>query len=405
MAAPADRTIAITGVRTWTGARHSARSASVIRITQGRIEAIGAATELMRDARRIDFTGAFALPGLIDGHVHLGLDPTKGVVAQAAISLAERQRAMNRRALEMVRCGITTARDLGAGDWAALELRDRIARGELPGPRLLCAGQPLTTPGGHCHFWGGEASTPAELRCVLTRQLEHGVDWIKVMATGGVATRGTSPSEPQFDAATLSAIVDQARAGGREVAAHCHGTRGIAHSARAGVRTIEHCSFAGAEGFGSDFDAAVVQAVRAAGAWVSPTVNGGWARRADHEGRPSEFFERMSKVLRELVAAGVPLCASTDAGIPGVHHHRLVEGLLALARYSGLAGEALLRTATVEAARALGLEHETGRLEPGLAADLLVVEDDPCRDPSTLLRPLAVFARGRQIDPLPFDER
>ena len=113
----------------------------------------------------------------------------------------------------------------------------------------------------------------------------------------------------------------------------------------------------------------------------------------------------MSRVLRALVAARVPIVASTDAGIPGVHHHRLVEGLIALARYAQLDGDALLRTATVGAACALGLEHETGRLEPGLAADVLIVPGDPREDPEVLLRPLAVFARGRELTPLPIEQR
>ena len=160
MAVPARGTIAINGVQTWTGAMHSSPNASVIRITNDRIEALGTGGELARDADRIDFDGAFALPGLIDAHVHMGLDPSTGVAGQAAISLEERRASMEQRAEAMVRCGITTARDLGSGDWAALELRDRIARGELVGPRLLCAGQPLTSVGGHCHFWGGEAGTP-----------------------------------------------------------------------------------------------------------------------------------------------------------------------------------------------------------------------------------------------------
>ena len=336
MEAETDQAIAITGVKVWTGGMHRPVSASVIRITGERIAAVGPGLELRRNARTIHFENAFALPGLIDCHVHMGLDPTKGVVAQASISLADRHRAMIRRAEAMVRCGITTARDLGGGDWAELELRDRIARGAIAGPRLLCAGQPLTTPGGHCHFWGGEGKTPEQIREVLDRQLERGVDWIKVMATGGVATAGSSPFAVQFTATELSAAVAHARAGGREVAAHCHGTHGIAIAAQAGVRTLEHCSFAGSNGFGSDFDAAVVKQIAAASCWVSPTVNAGWGRRREQGGEPTDFFRRMSQVLRALVAARVPLVASTDAGIPGVHHHRLVEGLIALARYAEL---------------------------------------------------------------------
>ena len=289
--------------------------------------------------------------------------------------------------------------------WGCHGRNDRIRSGEVLGPRLLCAGQPLTTPGGHCHFWGGEAGTPEQIRSVLDRQIEHGVDWIKVMATGGVATRGTSPRDAQFDAATLAAVVAHAQAHGRSVAAHCHGTSGISHAACGGVRTIEHCSFAGDGGFGADFDPAVVAQLTEAACFVSPTVNGGWARRTLHEGKRTEFFERMAHVLRSLVAARVPLVASTDAGIPGVHHHRLVEGLIALGLYAELDGDALLRTATVDAARALGLEGETGRLERGLAADLVILSGDPRKTPETMLRPLAVFARGRQIAPMPVESR
>jgi len=405
VAAPAETALAIVGTRPWTGGPAALAQPTTLRVEGERIAALGRDPALLVGTQTFHFENMFSIPGLIDCHVHMALDPLEGVEAQNRISPKERRQAMFRRAETMVRCGITTARDLGGADWEALELRDQIAAGAALGPRLLCAGQPLTSPGGHCHFWGGEAGTPEAVREVVERQLARGVDWVKVMATGGVATQGTAPAEAQFDAATLASVVAQAGAANRPVATHCHGTAGIRNAAEAGVRTIEHCSFAGSRGFGTDFQADVVGAIAAAGAWVSPTVNGGWARRQAHEGQPTDFFRRMSGVLGQLVAANVPLIASTDAGIPGVAHHRLVEGLLALRNYAGLDGEALLRTATAEAARALGLEAETGRLAPGLAADLVIVREDPLRDPSTLLRPVAVFARGRRVEPLAFARR
>jgi len=265
-------------------------------------------------------------------------------------------------------------------------------------PRRLCAGQPLTRPEGHCHFWGGGARGPEEQRAVVARQIEAGVDWIKIMATGGVFTKGSSVRDAQFDRAEIAAVCAQAARAGLAVAAHCHGTLGIRHAAEGGVRTIEHCSFAGDDGFGSDFDADVVAAIARAGAAVSPTVNAGWQRRlADGSGRPSGFFRRMSTALRALREAGVPLVASTDAGIPGVAHHRLAEGLLAFQRYAALAPVELLRSATSDSAAALGLGGETGRVKPGLAADLVAVRDDPTRDPATLLDPVFVMARGRVV--------
>ena len=184
--------LALSGVRIWDGASEALRPGlATLRIEDGRIVGIGDSAELERDAERIELRGAVALPGLCDAHVHLTLDPARREAVQDASG--DPLETMAVRARAMVEAGITTARDLGGPEFRALELRDRIASGELVGPRLLCAGQPLTSPQGHCWFWGGEASGADELRAVVRRQVERGADWIKVMATGGVLTKGTTP--------------------------------------------------------------------------------------------------------------------------------------------------------------------------------------------------------------------
>lgn len=339
---------------------------------------------------------AVAIPGLIDAHVHLDLDPfLLAPDDQFKPSRWDRDLRMIARAGAMVAAGITTARDLGAGEWRELALRDAIARGELPGPRLVCAGQPLTVEQGHCHFWGGVASGPEEQAQVVRRQLEHGVDWVKVMATGGYFTKGSGVERAQFSADELRQAVALAGEAGLAVAAHCHGKAGIRNAAQAGVRTIEHCSFASGEGYGADYDADVAKEVAAAGSWVSPTVNANWLRRMEKDGAPTDFFRNMRGVLGGLREAGIPLLASTDAGIPGVHHHRLAAGLLAFAKYGDLSPVEVLRTATSDSALGLGLESTCGRIEPGLSADILVFAGDPLEDLTLLENPILVLARGR----------
>lgn len=393
--------VAIEGAFVWDGQSDSrAPGRSLLLVEEGRITGVfpeGERSAVGPDARVFSYEKPVTvIPGLIDCHVHITLDPAIFSAEEQLRVPRERVWAgMQQRALAMVQAGITTARDLGGGAWLELALRDRIAAGEFLGPRLICAGQPITSPEGHCHFWGGEARGREAVRTVIERQVAHRADWIKVMATGGVFTKGTDVKKPQFDVEELREIVGFAAEHGRSVAAHCHGAAGIANAFASGIRTVEHCSFAGSDGFGEDFDPARLPSMVRDDVWVSPTVNAGWSRRQEKDGKPTKFWQRMTRCLQAMHEAGVQLVASTDAGIPGVQHHQLPEGLQAFQRYAELSCVETLRTATSEAAAALGIADETGRLEPGFSADLVVVDGDPTQDLSVLQRPQLVLARGR----------
>ena len=373
-------------IRLWDGLGDGYAAFDSIALAGQRIAAIG------HGFGGKDCHGATVLPGLIDAHVHMVLDPTLRTLAEQIGEVDEIvRRKMVVRAEAMVRGGITTARDLGGGAHLELKLRDDIDRGDVPGPRLLCAGQPVTSVGGHCHFWGGEAADLAAAAAVIERQWRRGVDLVKVMATGGMQTPASQPKDTQFDAETLAAIVALAQAKGLDVAAHCHGTPGIRYAINAGVRTIEHCSWIGADGKRGEYDPEAAAALAAKGIWVSPTVNAGWARFGP------AFAARVTANFRGMKQHGCRLIASTDAGIPNVHHHDLARALPVFAQLAELTPLETLRSATSASAEALGLGGVTGALRPGASADLLFVAGDPLADLSTLTNPLLVVARGREF--------
>jgi imidazolonepropionase-like amidohydrolase len=255
----------------------------------------------------------------------------------------------------------------------------------------VCAGQPITSPGGHCHFWGGEAETSDECLAVIERQIEQGVDLIKVMATGGTMTPRSRPVDAQFDLATMTTIVERSSRHNLHVAAHCHGTSGIRNAAMAGVRTIEHCSFVGENGWGADYDELAVQKMVANHTRVSPTISFGWRRFIGNDKGPEK---RVMANLARLRQAGVKLIASTDAGIPNVFHHDLPKALAVFAHFASFTPVEALRAATSDCASAIGLGNITGLLKPGFEADVVLYENDPLADLSALEHPVAVYGRG-----------
>lgn len=386
-----------TNVRIWDGVSDRYREdVDAIVVADGGIEAVTSANEVA-PAERIDCGGLTVIPGLIDAHVHMVLDPEiTAVDDQLSESHDVMREKMRERAALMVQNGITTARDLGGGDWLELELRDAIARGETPGPRLVCAGQPVTSIKGHCHFWNGEAAGVDAAIEVIDRQAEHAVDLIKVMASGGNLTRGSKPQDAQWTGEEMAAIVGHAHACGYDVAAHAHGTAGIRIAVDAGVNTVEHCSWLGSDGKREPFDIDLAETMASEGIWISPTINAGWRRFGE------EYRTRITANLEGMRARGCRLIASTDAGIPRVRHHDLPIALGVFADLAALTPLETLRAATRDCAEAIGLGNVTGIIRAGWSADLLFVEGDPLNDLTALTRPARVVARGRVIE---VDER
>ncbi|MFE1554613.1 amidohydrolase family protein [Streptomyces sp. NPDC058734] len=348
--------------------------------------------------RRLAFPDGTLLPGLVDAHVHLALDAGPDpdpVAALLASSDTELYAGMAARAEQLLATGVTTVRDLGDRGGLAVRLRDEIAAGQLPGPRVLAAGTPLTAPGGHCWYFGGEVEGEDAIREAVRRNAADGVNLIKVMATGGGITRGGPPVwQAQFTTRELCVVVEEARRAGLPVAAHAHGTDGIAAAVAAGVDSIEHCTWMGRDGFDVREDLVATMAGRAIA--VCPAASPGWKGFAERFGaqRADEMFQR----IRWMSQNGIRLLPGTDAGVPRAVFDGFVSSL-EFFEHVGMTAAEVVDLATADATEALGISRDTGRLAPGHRADLLVVDGDPLTDLAALRSVRLVLAAGRPFGP------
>ncbi|MGH3647119.1 MAG: amidohydrolase family protein, partial [Micromonosporaceae bacterium] len=263
------------------------------------------------------------LPGLIDTHVHLVFDCSPAAADNVQqVSDEELAAQLRQRTRAALTAGVTTLRDLGDRRFNTLPLRDELAKQLDAGPQLLCSGPPVTSAKGHCWFLGGavpENATPEQLRAAVAERADRGVDVIKVMATGGEMTPGTYSHVAQFSADELRTLVEAAHERGLPVAAHAHGGEGIRHALAAGVDTIEHCSFIGADGVESDPE--LIRELADSGVIASVTAGTAPGNHPPPPPRIAALLPLLVEHLRTLLASGVAFTVGTDAGIAPIKPH------------------------------------------------------------------------------------
>lgn len=372
----------------------------VVRIEKGVIASVG--SRKPGDAVTHDLGDVTLLPGLIDSHTHLvgaeeetPYDALRETAARAAIEGV----ANARKTLE---AGFTTVRDLGGSDFADVALRDAIAAGRVPGPRLFVATKSLSATGGHgdrndipfdivVQRYSGLADGPDAIRRKVRENIKYGADWIKVLATGGVGSAGTDPRNADYTEEELRAAVEAAAAKGRDVAAHAHGTEGIVRAARAGVRSVEHASM---------LDDAAIAVLKEKGTFVvsNPQSNAYMLERGAAGGyqeyqlrKSRELYALKVESLRKAIRAGVPVAYGTDAG---VQPHGINGKQLAMYVEAGMTPLDALRSATLVAARLLRQEKRLGRLEAGYAGDVIAVPGNPLENIRAVESPLFVMKDG-----------
>jgi imidazolonepropionase-like amidohydrolase len=377
-----------------------------ILIEGDRIKQVGAFQSIKAPAgaRVVDLSNATVLPGLIDCHTHLTFEPSHSGYESLGISTPRQALYGAKNAKLTLEAGFTTVRNVGAGGYSDIALRDAINAGDVPGPRIDASGPAIGVTGGHCdesllapefsHKGDGVADgVPALMQ--KTREItKYGADCIKVCASGGVLSKGDSPEATQFSDEEIRAVVIEAHRLGRKVAAHAHGAAGIKQAVLAGVDSIEH---------GSYIDDEAIRLMKEKGAYLVPTLYlADWFIENYERMRVPDFMVAKAKVVmpaaRQNIGrafkAGVKVAFGTDAA---VYPHGLNAREFAVMVKLGLTPMQSIQAATINAADLLGWSDRVGSIEPGRFADIIAVNGDPTTDVSVLEHVVFVMKGGQVV--------
>ena len=366
----------------------------------------GAAVEVL------DFGPRTVMPGMVDCHTHnngFGDGRVGDSVAELPDEVLTLQSARNVR--RSLLSGVTSVRENGPKNMTMFRLRDAVREGREIGPRMVLCGRPISIIGGHMWYFGSEVTGPTEARAMARQLIKEGADYLKITATGG-STATSHRLRPAFDVDELTAITDEARKFGKLTATHCLSAQGIVNSLDAGVDMIIHCVFK--EPDGSDrFRPDVAERIARQGAYVNPTLHvmraRTWVLGAVRERRPltpdeqalldqyERDFETHLDHCRRMIDMGVKMITGSDSswGDYRLGNTPYETECLVMAGLSPARG---VVSVTGEAAKSLGIDGVTGTLEPGKAADMIVVEGNPAERIEDLWNVDEVFLAGRRIE-------
>ncbi len=380
--------LVLRGVNVLDGVSAEPRTGVDVLVMDGMVRAIAASVTAPAGATEIELDGYWVVPGLLDAHTHLN-------TLDAA-----------RRALES---GVTTARTAGVGGYADVALRDAVRDGWIPGPELLATGVYVTPDIGDgaladprlARFLSDPVDTPEELRHLVAVNADHGVDWIKTRATERAGTPTTDPREQVYTEAELRAVVEEAARHGLEVAAHAHGEEGIVAAVRAGVKSIEHGTYA---------SQATLELMRERGTWLVPTLSSvlSFGTSGDYADprlflRGQHLAPRRVDMVRRAYALGIPIVVGVDTSYGPESTARVARAVTFMVEELGFDPLYAFQAATSRSAELLGTADRNGRVAEGWEADLLVIDSNPLERVRSLQDPLVIVSDGHVVvNRLPF---
>ncbi|MCQ8184372.1 metal-dependent hydrolase family protein [Parvularcula maris] len=397
-----DGLVAVPGEGAATEATILIEGSTILAVRQGSVSDETIEGEGHEIIESYDLTGHTVLPGFIDGHVHITSENNpQGRLQNVQLSAADRTMLGALHAKRTLDAGFTTVRDVGGNAQAVKALRDGIEMGAVSGPRIVMTGGVGIT-GGHgdgslgyideiARFQNDERICNGADDCIRATRwvIARGADSIKIAATGGVLSNTATGVEQQMMDDELAAIVGAAGNYGRDVAAHAHGKQGIEAALRAGVRSIEHGTYADAESF---------RLFKRNDAFLVPTVLAGetvteWAADPNtfltppQKAKAATVGPQIKDMLGRAHKAGVKIAFGTDSGVSRHGENAREFGLMVEA---GMTPEEAIRAATVIGSQNVSMEDKIGTIEEGKLADIIAIDGDPFED-VTVLEDSVVF--------------
>ena len=371
------------------------------------IQAVGSNVKIPEGAKVIDLGDATLMPGFIDAHVHLSSESSDNWYGDFYSDImrfpAEQSLYGAHYAKVTLEAGVTTVRDLGSSDYISLGLRNAINAGVIPGPRMLVANYAVGSTGGHADsnpvppekiavsgVIQGVCNGPEECRAAVRYQIKYGANVIKFMPSGGVLSLSDPVDNVQLTQEEMNAIVGEAHAWKRKVAAHCHGDRAAKMAIAAGVDSIEHGSFLQDD---------TLLEMKKKHVFLVPTLFAGYWVGSHLDSFPPAIAVKakaaaaqMEQMFQHAARIGVPVALGTDAGVEP-HGQNAKE--FSLMTKNGFSTTQALMAGTAGGAELLGIADQAGTLSAGKSADVVAVPGNPLNNIAATEHPLLVMKEGK----------